>query len=456
MTTPLEQIETVVVLMMENRSFDQVLGYLSLPPHNRTDIEGLRPPGPYTNTYQGKSYGVFPMNNMPIPVDPPHDRKTITQQIGTPKELGAPYPMDGFIQSYMETPPAPPDPSVVMGYYRASDVPIYDFFAKHFAICDHWFSALPSGTQPNRLMAMAGESRLQDNGRFLLPAQELVYDWLLKRDIPWRTYYCGKLPFFALMHKWQLIILEDLVVSLLGRQRHFRKFKKFEKDWQSNKPLPNVLFIEPNYTDILDSFANDDHPPTPMSQGQAFVRSLYETLLSNPKRWEKTMLVITYDEHGGFYDHVPPPNIPTESPTPDDEEAYPPFETVGPRVPAFVISPYVTPGSVFKEPLDHTSVLALLAERFDLKKSYSPAVDIRQGFLGKLSGVLQLAAPRKDCPKPPTIAEAFPLITPLLPDLHSAANPCTNTQAFRSAMERMEKEHPNMWKEYEVKEKAER
>lgn len=453
MATLIDQIDTVVVLMMENRSFDQVLGYLSMPPHNRTDIEGFRPSESYANTYQGKQYGIFPMNNTPIAVDPHHDRKNIEVQFGKPVAPYQPYPMDGFVQGYVESPPIPPNPSVVMGYYQASDVPIYDFFAKHFVICDHWFSPLPSETQPNRLMAMGGESRLEENSHFLLPEQDLVYDWLLKRDIPWRTYYCGKLPFFALMRKWQLTILEDLVVSLLGRKRHFRKYSKFEKDWQSDKPMPNVIFIEPNYTDILDSFANDDHPPTPLSEGQIFIRSIYKTLLSNPKRWEKTMMVITYDEHGGFYDHVSPLPIPTPPPT---EKAYPPFTMTGGRVPAFIISPCVTPGTVFKEPLDHTSILHFLAERFDPKQSYSAVVDKRQAFLGKLSDVLQQATPRQDCPQPPEIAVAFPVITPLLPLVTSTANPCTNTQAFRSAMETMEKEHPNMWKAYQEQENAER
>ena len=87
-----------------------------------------------------------------------------------------------------------------MGYYDQAAVPIFDFFAHNFVICDHWFAALPTGTQANRLMAMSGESSLVDNARVLLPDQQLVYDWLDRHRVTWCAYQSGDfLPFFALM-----------------------------------------------------------------------------------------------------------------------------------------------------------------------------------------------------------------------------------------------------------------
>src|SRR5260370_18924103 len=163
MPTPkLDLIKTIVVVMMENRSFDHMLGYLRLV-KGWEKVDGIRPEDAdwiksTTNTYNAKAYVPFhqtdPFHKMPA--DPPHEYTDIARQIGSPNGEG--FPMNGFVQSYANAQAKPkidtPESAVVMGYFTKKELPVTDFFAKNFAVGDHWFSALPAGTQANRLMAM--------------------------------------------------------------------------------------------------------------------------------------------------------------------------------------------------------------------------------------------------------------------------------------------------------------
>ncbi len=198
-----------------------------------------------------------------------------------------------------------------MGYWSASSVPTFDFWAKHYCVCDHWFASLPLGTQANRLMAMGGESQLSDNATGPLPYQRLVYEWLTSKKIQWRAYQSGDfLPFFCLMPRWTIEIMSSLTLDQIGTGLHFRRYANFARDWLSNEKGPSVTFIEPEYTDGPNSEPNDDHAPTGVEPGQKFLADIYNTLIAKPEKWARTLLVVTYDEHGGFFDHVPPLNIP--------------------------------------------------------------------------------------------------------------------------------------------------
>ena len=245
----------------------------------------------------------------------------------------------------------PSDLSLVMGYYKKEAVPTFDFFARRFAVCDRWFSSLPSGTQVNRLMAMAGESAISDNvsSVFNFPNQPLVYDWLNANSIEWCSYQSRGFPFFTLMGSWR----EKILFSLNDEEglSHFRWFDWFASQWKSGQSIPSVVFIEPEYTNTpLPLDPNDDHSPTGIAKGQTFLARIYNTLTSNPRLWAKTMLIVTYDEHGGFFDHEPPLPVPCTAGSTR-------FETTGVRVPAFVISPYVAPGVPNSQGFDHTSIL---------------------------------------------------------------------------------------------------
>jgi phospholipase C len=294
---------------------------------------------------------------------------------------------------------------MVMGYYMAEDVPATHFFAANYGICDHWFAAIPTGTQPNRLMAMSGYTLSDVNQSAILPKQDLVYDWLTQNGITWRVYHQG-IPFFMMMDDWHVKVLTD---------DHFRGYDEFQDDLNSDEPFPQVVFIEPRYTDAPHFEApTDDHPPSPISSGQNFLKLIYSDLITNWGRWLRTLMIVNYDENGGFFDHVKPLPIVT-NPRPEAKFIYGPFQTTGPRIPAYLISPFVKKGAIYKGPLDHTSVLKCIARRFG-NGSYSPEVDGRP--VGDLWDALELDAPRDDdadFPPPPNVAGFTPNAVPTEP-----------------------------------------
>jgi phospholipase C len=438
----LSNINTIVVAIMENRSFDHMMGYLSI--NETLAVEGLRNDpawmATWENEYKGRYFPLFEIDpKLPPCLDPWHDHKSIALQISKPA-VGRPN-MGGFVESFATlSNPRPTDPSGVMGYFGPASVPTYHFFAKHYCVCDHWFASLPLGTQANRFMAMAGESPLVDNAGALLPDRQLVYDWLTTKNIPWRAYQWGSsFPFFTLMPRWAPQIASDLTLDQLGFGMRFRRYTRLEKDWQSSEPAPGVIFVEPEYTDGFPvDPPNDDHAPSGIQKGQQFLADLYRILTSNPEKWAHTLLVVTYDEHGGFFDHVSPLPAPTIIQGTK-------IDTTGVRVPAFLISPYVKPGVPFTGPLDHTSILQLIADKFtDMKDGYSLAVTDRHAMLN-LNRIYQCLSDKpSDMPtstikhsEVATAARAAPLVQgPETP----------NEAAYRLAVEKLNREHPEFMK----------
>ena len=453
----LSDIETIVIVIMENRSFDHLCGYLSLPSTTPSPmaVEGLRDDPawltPLTNSFGGEPY---PLHRLPPATqeidDPDHTQKSIAMQIGPGPVAGASGIMGGFVQSYVTYAPKnkPPlsDPSLVMGYYDAAAAPAIDFFARNFGICDHWFAALPLGTQANRLMAMGGESRIVDNAPVLLPNQDLVYDWLTRHGVHWRAYQSGDFfPFFSLMDRWTPEITTSLALSsalsAVGGGGRFRRFDNFAGEWKNDQALmPPVVFIEPEYTDGPHFNPNDDHPPTGIARGQSFLADIYAALIANPRRWANTLMLITYDEHGGFFDHVAPLPIPGSAGGAS-------FTTTGVRVPALVVSPHVAPGTVYSGALDHTSILQFLADRFAPGEDYSPAVAVRQAHLSRLSEILA-AAPIPRAPQidaiPIAAARAIAAATPPPPSNGDAPGDPPNAQALHEVAIKIATEHPDL------------
>lgn len=426
-------IKRIVVVMMENRSFDNLLGYLSLPPSSRTDVQGLGRAADwqerYASVYQGHRYRPFLLTDpyQPIEADPPHERDPIALQMGQP--ANGVFPMNGFVANYANasgaTPPTPDSKPPVMGYYSAEQAPVTHFFADNFAICDRWFSALPAGTQPNRLMAMSGYTRIDVN-QAPLPDQHLIYDWLTERGIRWRVYH-EELPFYSLMPRW---------IPAIVAGKHFRPFERLFGDTENEPPdeFPQVVFVEPAYTDAPHiGLSSDDHAPSAIKGGQEFLLEVYRGITNDLELWSGTVMIVTYDEHGGFFDHVSPPHIHTEPP--QDAEFDRPFETLGVRVPAFVISPFVKSGSIYHGVLDHTSILKLIGTVFDEKGSYSEVVDKRP-----VGNVFDLLGQDNDVANAPVIGS--------LDDYRSKAAPnagftpgrapkSTLQHAFQSALDRI-------------------
>lgn len=395
----LEAVETIAILMLENRSFDHLLG--TLP-----GVDGI------ASAFACSGTAPFPLGSRPLTPSydlPPHEREAVASQIAG----GA---MDGFVESWRQA--APGDGRDAMGHLTALEAPVSHFLARHFTVCDRWFSALPTSTQPNRLMALGGESlrdRTREDAGDLLRDQKLVFDWLDAAGVPWRVYHDG-FPFLTLMPGQHARILGGA----------YRRLSHLADDVASepDATFPKVIFVEPSFTGIFGP-ANDGHPPQPMSFAEELLRRVYLALTCNPRRWERTLFAVTYDEHGGFYDHVPPPRIPTPKPRDADPDYRAPFESLGVRVPAIVASPLVGPG-VCHALFDHTSALKLVTERFSLPERELPALDRRAGE-GR-ERVRSLAAlPWREgsvlpVPVPPRVTPAAPV--PLdrpVPEVHVEA-----------------------------------
>jgi phospholipase C len=435
MPPDLSKINNVVIVMLENRSFDHMLGYLSLPPFNRSEVDGLRSDRKwlkkFSNVDGGQSYQPFratECHSLPKKFDPPHERVDIAAHLGELRK--GQYSLNGFVSRIPEAVSKDPAArSLVMSYFGAEEVPLNDFLARNFAICDRWFSSLPAGTQPNRLMAMSGYSMIESNCR-ILPDHELVYDWLSKHNVTWRVYHQG-LPFFTLMPRW--------IPQILGSD-HFKDFRELEEDLQNTPPdeLPQVIFVEPTYEDSPHmGFSTDAHAPAGISNGQEFLMQVYNAVTGSRVFWKGAAMIVGYDEHGGFFDHVSPPAVITNPPK---AGGYPPFASLGVRTPAHVISPFVKKGSVNHTLLDHISVLKFLGDRF-AGGSYSEVVDARP--VGSLSTVFNFEDAITDPPAAPALIE---YLTARPPKPEGATVPECDTVAqlgFQDALETLRKEADN-------------
>lgn len=424
-------IGTIFVVLMENRSFDHMLGHLHA---DNPAIDGIRRDDPawldaVACVYGGHSYRPFKAANPAanIPADPPHETDKIRTQLGADGPSG--FAMDGFITTYAPKVPviSPAVPPAVMGWFDGPDVPVLDFLAKNFAVCNRWFSALPASTQPNRMMAMSGSTKHDDNV-VPLPDQRLVYDWLNERPIRWRVYHHG-LPFFMLMPKWAAKIPFD---------DHFRRFDQLIHDVVTEDPdtFPQVVFIEPTYADAsFGSPANDDHAPAGVARGQVFLHDVYRAITASKAVFDRSVTIITYDEHGGFFDHVSPPKVPTKAPAGSN---YAGFATLGVRVPAVIISPFVAPGTVHDGVHDHTSILKFIGEIFGGGYGYDQPVRGRP--VGKVLEILNNPGGRA-APTMPDLPPGYLGNQPLNASLPLTGDTSGATQrGFQRALEKVRRQ----------------
>ncbi len=368
----LDKIKHIVVLMMENRSFDQMLGYLSLE-GGRTDIDGLQ--ASFSNVHKGTAYKIHHLDKTSFGKnhDPGHEGASVANQLSNNN--------GGFVDDYVQTHPGDPDFDLVMGYFNASELPTYDFFAKQFCVCDRWFSSVPGSTWPNRLYAMSGMAAgSKDSKTIPFYKNQSFFRHLDKADVSWKFYSCLN-PY-----------------SLMMTDENYRSSPNFEPFGSANSrygfvgdalagTLPSVSWIDPHF------FKNDDHPPADIRDGQALVSDVYQALALGPA-WDETLLIVTYDEHGGFYDHVNPDAVAGQ---PDDDD--PAFRTYGLRVPAFVISPWVKKSIANHTIFDHTSIIKTILTRFCSTASGEiPNMGKRVAAATHLGSILSESKPR---PAPP-------------------------------------------------------
>jgi phospholipase C len=361
-TANLEKVDHIVVLMLENRSFDHMLGYLSLE-GGRDDIDGLR--GQFSNPHNGLAYPVHHLDTTAIADDPDHSAAAVDLQLGA----GA---MDGFVASFAKTLSdrglPGDDVGRVMGYYNGTDLPVHDHLASEFAVCDRWFSSVPGSTWPNRLYALCGSAAgSRDDLPLNLPP---LYDrpsfvrHLDAHDVSWRWYSFETASLrladrhYRLGHQDRFAFFSHTILNWKTRLERSidPKTPSFIEDAERGA-LPSVAWIDPNFSnfDPIGFPPNDDHVPADIRDGQDLVLAVYHALATSA-HWERTLLIVFYDEHGGFFDHATPPEAP------DDDRAT--FGRYGVRVPALIVSPWIEPGSVSHTLFDHTSIIKTILLRF--------------------------------------------------------------------------------------------
>lgn len=380
----LAEIEHVVVLAFENRSFDHMLGYLRGPEYA---IEGLT--GEEFNLEQPNdphSVRVPVSRDAPLGPDlsptPNHEVRDVTVQLFgspvVPSDAGAPH-NNGFVFDYAQiTGNSGPPAHRIMRCYDPASLPVLRALAQEFALCDHWHSSVPGPTWPNRFFLHAATSGgfVDNNPRDY--SMRTIYQNLEDNGRSWRIYF-HDMP--------QALGLTALRQSIT----HFGLFDEQFAEQCANGMLPNYAFIEPRYFDFLWLKANDQHPPHSVLPGEHLLADVYEHLRASPV-WNKTVLVVTWDEHGGTYDHVLPPASvnPDGKSTPEFG-----FDRLGVRVPALIISPFVKRGTIDHTLYEHASVPAFLKRVFNLPDFLTA----RDAAANTFESALSLSAPRADTPE---------------------------------------------------------
>jgi phospholipase C len=439
-----EGIKHVIVLMLENRSFDCMLGKLYQAGPGFDGLTGNESnPDPTTQQAVKIDYSktlddyaaVIPnpdpgeefvnMNEQLFGGDRTIDQSTTCRNTGRP-------PMTGFVANYLRQRPGfvghllgdpCPDPQDMMHYFTSQQLPVLSQLAMAFGVSDQWHASAPCQTWPNRLFAHTGTCRgYVNNDDFLLnlevpfPAPS-IFGLLSQNNRSWRIYY----------HDFpQSIILGDAVTKFW----QYRDFGQFLADAHAGV-LPDYSFIEPHYFSELLFIPNDQHPPHNVLPGEKLIAQVYNALRGSPC-WKESLLVITWDEHGGCYDHAPPPHA--ISPDGLGHSGFT-FDRYGVRVPAVIVSPWIAPSVVRSAPhgiafdappypFDHTSIIKTVRQLFNL----GPALTERDNAAPSLLPYLTLPAPTND--GPPSINCATPEVSRTARREQASAPPDSNQQAL--------------------------
>ena len=387
------KIEHIFVLMLENRSFDHMLGFSNI---SGTDaITGL--PRTINGANPAADKNINPVGGADVFVSTPADFKlkdvdidpghefnnVLTQLCGNGSAYPDPgtggYPLvdnSGFISNYNND--GSGTPKRIMKCFDPSQLPVLNTLAKEFAVCDNWFSSLPGPTWPNRFFLLAGSSGGLDDSPSVaetIAATTLegyrfengnIFDLLDQYCLEWKIFEGDEFPVSFALNGMNLNALQ-------GRFKDFDDFESEVNEVDFNKKF---VFIEPKYgehtfdvTGPGDFTCGDSmHPLDDVTRGEKLIKKVYEVIRNSP-HWEKSMLLITFDEHGGFYDHVQPP---TAVPPGDVQSAANvhhnfKFDQLGVRVPAVVVSPLIKKGIVDNTTYDHTSFLATMEKLFGMK-----------------------------------------------------------------------------------------
>jgi hypothetical protein len=454
----LAKIDHIVVVMMENRSFDHVLGYRTQIPEPDCDglsleltefLSSLEFPdlGPTTFPVRKLKESDIPMNTLgkrtALPCHVGHSLTDVTDQLPAGLSIATPTgrrinSTEGFIRNFNPERANDLARENVLGYYEADDLPFFGFLADQYAYCDKYFCSHSGPTLPNRMFSISGDvqydrsgAAILDNNKgdtFYLSRALTIFDLLNRKGIPWRVY--ESFPSLTMLRMYARYAGDNTNIVSIGE--HASRLREDAAGPPGS--FPSVVFIDPAFHHHPQ---NDDHPEdartrpaVDMWRGQEFLKDVYDALVSNRELWLKTLLVITYDEHGGFYDHMLRPLA--------EALFQPPVMArggmgtavssmtilYGVRVPTFVVSPWVPAGNRPDIVLDHCSILKTITARFlgtrrhrlfPHRQTYYtyPFLSDRVHASNSLDAYLSAAEPRLDVPASPPI-EPLPL-EPQLP-----------------------------------------
>jgi phospholipase C len=401
MANQLPAIKHIVQLMLENRSFDQMLGFLYQGSGNKSatgqPFEGLT--GNESNPDDaGREVKVYKLDHTaPHPylmpgADPGEGFHNTNYQLfstDAPAQ-GASPTNKGFVinfkaaiasdlaKHYQDTLPGT-NPNEIMGMYSPEMLPVMSGLATGFAVCDHWFASAPTQTIPNRAFAGAATSQGHLDNSVKVFTCPSIFGRLSQSNIDWGIYGYNSDP----------LTRHDFTDLQQVDQSHFGHFRDFQARARAGT-LPAYSFLEPSW----GAGGNSQHPNYDVAVGEQLIHDVYTTLRDGPG-WNDTLLAITYDEHGGNYDHVPPP---WGAAPPDNSigEWNFDFTRFGVRIPAVLVSPRIAAGTVFRAKrgiIDHTSLLKTIELRWNLNP-----LTARDQAAPDLGDVLTLATPRTDDP----------------------------------------------------------
>lgn len=419
--SPSPQITNVFVVMLENHSFDNIFAM--------SGIQGITAATTSdSNTYNQNTYYVQSSASLSMPTDPGHEFSDTVEQLagqGKTYPRAGPYPKidnSGFAANYATTttegptPPAADIGDVMACFATPTQLPVAWQLATTFAICDQWYSSIPGPTWPNRFFVHGASSSGLDAspstaqiGEWELPGDGFkypngsIYDALGAANIPYRFYndttgLPGELSLYSDdPQNGSAVGAVPQVTALSGvSPLDFHSLQHFAADLQGPYPWP-YTFIEPHYGDLTSgSYAggSSQHPMDDVYGGEHLLAAVYAAIRNSPY-WNTSLLIVTYDEHGGFYDSAAPG--PATAPGDNPEYGYNQFgfnfEQYGVRVPAVVVSPLIPAGTVSSTLYDHSSVLKTLEQLFGLG-----ALTQRDAAAQDLTPLLSLATPRTDCP----------------------------------------------------------
>jgi phospholipase C len=462
------KIKHVVYVMLENRSFDHACGWL-YDNADAKDINFVGQHGPFKgasidmfnfDSDPGSIYGQqvflkkFNQGNLPqnpedidfLKLDPYHAASDGMRQLFYGNRTGyaqrAAPDMGGFVWNN--------GIHEVMSTYTPEQLPVLNGLAKHFAVSDEWFCSMPSETDPNRAFALTGSAlgtlnNFQNDSEYVYwpetPHRPSIWkvlwtdgftDWKIYNSVQWFGTFPPpprpphELLFVLTYHlflRGQIPSVDRNIDQDLRKGGNIGGFDEFKRDAAAGK-LPAFSFLEPHW--FGDAGSNSYHPLAYLGPGEHFLNEIYDTLKGGPA-WEQTLLIVTFDEHGGLYDHVPPPYA--ENPWPNDVNDGFRYDIMGVRVPTILVSPWIEKQTVFRSPTqvayDSTSILATLLHWYGIPKSRWGLGD-RTSNAPTFESVFQRSSPRplQDMPslKPP-YSDALrstdePRQSPLLNDLY--------------------------------------